>query len=652
MPLTPKSKRFMSTPPPSDLQTVAAGEASSQGDVNALDALIGQTIADRYLVKSLLGEGGMGAVFLAEHVMMKKPVALKVLHGELSSNQEIVARFQREARAAAAINHPNICAATDFGRLDGGSGAFFLVMEYLDGRTLESVLRARKRLTPARAIHIVDQILSVLELAHSKGIVHRDLKPENVMLVDWDGQDDVVKIMDFGIASMRQGDEDEDTRLTRAGVAYGTPTYMSPEQVAGQQDIDGRADIYTLGAMFFEMLTGQPPFDGKSITALMSQHLTKAPPTMSEMPAAPQFAPELEAIVKKMLEKEREDRFQDASSLRQALDDLPETLTTTSDLAIAPTSKMEPDILITQKSAPPAPTLIIEAKQRFDSLPQHFQFVTLGIPILFGLIIIGGIFAIGLAATDEPLPDDPTERAAAKSAETSKNLAEERDDFISSIDGMRPALEKMAAGDHDEARGMLEKMAPGLENNPHFHYYMGLAQDADKKHGKALESFEKAIGLDARYNQDEKLAEIVIEAFDRKKTREKASAMLDGELLEAATPKLAKLATDDSSKKTRAAAVKLLKEKKQWEALGSWRQHTIEFKNTSGCSSRSEVIAKLEKDEDPRALDVLREYADKPKRGCGLLKNKDCYSCIRDDLARAIETLEKAHPDYKPSKEE
>ena len=648
----------MSSTPPPDRQTVAtdATSANESGEaVDALEQLIGKTIADRYEVKSLLGEGGMGAVFLAEHVMMQKPVALKILHGELSSNQEIVARFQREARAAAAINHPNICAATDFGRLE--DGAFFLVMEFLDGRTLDAVLRARQRLQPARAIHILDQILSVLELAHSKGIVHRDLKPENVMLVDWDGQDDVVKVMDFGIASMRLGDEDEDTRLTRAGVAYGTPTYMSPEQVAGQQDIDGRADLYTLGAMFFEMLTGQPPFDGKSITALMSQHLTKVPPTLSEMPAVPAFAPELEAIVKKMLEKEREDRFQDAASLRHALEQLPEQLTTNAPnnnhaLATAPTSAMESTLKIPEKRTPPTPTLIIEAKERFDSMPQHFQFAALGIPILFGLIAVGAILAIGLIATDEPLPDDPTERAAVKSAELSKDLAEERDAFISSIDGMRPALEKMAAGDHSEAREMLEKMAPGLENNPHFHYYMGLAQDADKKHDEALASFEKAIELEPRYNQDEKLAEVVIEAFDRKKTREKASAMLDGELLEAATPQLAKLASDDSSKKTREAAIKLLKTKKRWESLAPWRQHTIEFKNTTGCANRREVIVKLEKDKDPRALDVLREFSDKPKRGCGLLKNKDCYSCIRDELARAIKTLEKAHPDYKSPKEE
>lgn len=648
----------MSSTPPPDLQTVAADATSSTAKeeaTNALEQLIGKTVADRYLVKSLLGEGGMGAVFLAEHVMMKKPVALKILHGELSSNQEIVARFQREARAAAAINHPNICAATDFGRLD--DGAFFLVMEFLDGRTLDSVLRARQRLQPARAIHIVDQILSVLELAHSKGIVHRDLKPENVMLVDWDGQDDVVKVMDFGIASMRLGDEDEDTRLTRAGVAYGTPTYMSPEQVAGQQDIDGRADLYTLGAMFFEMLTGQPPFDGKSITALMSQHLTKAPPSLSEMPAVPTFAPELEAIVKKMLEKEREDRFQDAASLRHALEQLPEQLTSNAPnnnlaLATAPTSAMESTLKIHERRTPPAPTLLVEAKERFDAMPQHFQFAALGIPILFGLIAVGAILAIGLAATDEPLPEDPTERAAVKSAELTKDLAEERDAFISSIDGMRPALEKMAAGDHTEARGMLEKMSSGLENNPHFHYYMGLAQDADKKHGAALESFEKTISLEPRYNQDEKIAEIVIEAFDRKKTRDKASAMLDGDLLEAATPKLAKLASDDGNKKTREAAIQLLKEKKRWESLAPWRQHTIEFKNTTGCANRREIIVKLEKDEDPRALDVLREYADKPKRGCGLLKNKDCYSCIRSELDRAITTLEKAHPDYKSKKEE
>ncbi|MFU8805633.1 MAG: serine/threonine protein kinase, partial [Bradymonadaceae bacterium] len=214
-------------------------------------------ISERYQLEKCLGEGGMGVVYRARHVLMKKTVALKVLHPEFTRNDEVVARFKREAQAAANIEHPNICLATDFGQTD--EGLFYLVMEHLEGETLQSTIETLGKLTPRLTIHIGKQICAALAQAHQTGVVHRDLKPENIMLVERDDDQYFVKIMDFGIARVRMDEEHDNktpARLTKAGMVYGTPHYMSPEQVVGG-DIDSRADLYALGVVLFEMVTGR-----------------------------------------------------------------------------------------------------------------------------------------------------------------------------------------------------------------------------------------------------------------------------------------------------------------------------------------------------------------------------------------------------------
>jgi len=280
----------------------------------AVDPLIGTTVAARYRVERLLGSGGMGAVYLAEHVHMRKPVALKVLHKELAGVNEVVARFEREAIAAGRIEHPNVAPATDFGKLEDGS--FYLVLEYVDGKSLRDLI-AEGPLAWERAVAIARQIVSALVAAHAAGIVHRDLKPDNVMLVAQPDGTERVKVLDFGIARVTLAEPQRDvTHLTKVGAVMGTVAYMSPEQALGEE-VDERTDLYALGVIVHEMITGRVPFDADSAAQILAKQITQnAPPLPSGSPAA------LDALVTELLGKTRVERPPSARAVLERLDGL------------------------------------------------------------------------------------------------------------------------------------------------------------------------------------------------------------------------------------------------------------------------------------------------------------------------------------------
>jgi serine/threonine-protein kinase len=304
----------------------------------------GSMIAERYRVVRELGKGAMGAVYLVEHAQLRKRYALKVMLPEATASPELVARFEREAVTAGAIDHPGVAQATDFGRLEDGS--FFLVLEYVDGRSLRSVLEDGP-LHPARALHLARQILLALHAAHAKGVVHRDIKPENVMLVSpvstiapmsGDGRrrpsliaeldQDAIKILDFGIAkidanSMGEGAEGGPV-LTRAGAIYGTPAYMAPEQAMGGT-IDARVDLYAVGTTLYEMIAGAPPFEGEPIEIIAKLVTEEMPPLAS--PIAPQLVTaELQKFVARLLAKTARDRPESAEAAIVELDAVVEGL--------------------------------------------------------------------------------------------------------------------------------------------------------------------------------------------------------------------------------------------------------------------------------------------------------------------------------------
>ncbi|MBC7894579.1 MAG: serine/threonine protein kinase, partial [Cytophagaceae bacterium] len=245
---------------PADGSTLIATE-------NAGD-LVGSVIADRYLVSSLLGEGGMGRVYLARHVRLPQQAAIKVLHPGMLSDPEAVARFNREAANAARIEHDRVARVFDFGETREGS--VYLAMEYVPGKTLRSILEAEQRLHMARAANLVYQVAEGLDAAHRINIVHRDLKPDNIMVVTDDQGVDRAKVVDFGIA--KAADAGGQTRLTRTGTVVGTPEYMSPEQVLGES-IDARSDVYALALVAYNMFTGVLPFTGSTPERMFTARL-------------------------------------------------------------------------------------------------------------------------------------------------------------------------------------------------------------------------------------------------------------------------------------------------------------------------------------------------------------------------------------------
>jgi serine/threonine-protein kinase len=285
-------------------------------------SLIGTVVGGRYKLERVIGEGGMSAVYEGEHVHMHKPVAVKVLSPEMSKSSEAVERFHREAMAASRIDHPNVAAATDFGELEDKS--FFLVLELITGKTLREVV-AEGKLPVRRALHVARQIASALSRAHALAIVHRDLKPENVMLTSRAGDEDFVKILDFGIAKVAVKDlapdatPSEAAPLTQLGMVYGTPEYMSPEQAMGKP-IDSRADLYSLGVILFEMLAGVRPWDDPNKAVLLGKHVSATIPTIAEMAPDADTPADVEAIVRKLMAKSPDERYAKTEDATAAID--------------------------------------------------------------------------------------------------------------------------------------------------------------------------------------------------------------------------------------------------------------------------------------------------------------------------------------------
>ncbi len=292
-----------------------AALALAAADKNAAyDKLIGMTLDGRYLIERKIGEGGMGVVFAARHLIIERPLAVKVLKREVARDASTIKRFVQEAKAASRIGHPNIVDVTDFGTTP--DGLTYSVMEYVDGKTLSQAIKLSAPLPADRALPIAAQIAQALGAAHDKGIVHRDLKPENIFLINRDGRRDFVKIVDFGIAKVTPLDAtgavapgQEGPRLTRAGAVFGTPEYMAPEQAAGRGDTDGRVDVYALGTILYEMLTGRVPHKSESMVRTLAMQMLDPIEPPSKVRPDLAIDPELEAVVMKALAKKREQRF-------------------------------------------------------------------------------------------------------------------------------------------------------------------------------------------------------------------------------------------------------------------------------------------------------------------------------------------------------
>ncbi len=329
----------------------------------------------------------MGQVYLAEHVAIERAIALKVLRAEYSRKSEMVSRFQQEAKSASRIEHPNVLDVFDFGQLE--DGRFFLAMEYLEGHDLADEMAQQRLIEPARGVRIALQVCRGLHAAHARGVVHRDLKPENVFLHRTSDGEEIVKIVDFGIAQLRFGDDvpsgSKRRRLTRTGMIFGTPEYMSPEQAAGKH-ADHRADVYALGVMLYEMFTGTVPFTDETFLGVLSKHLSQAPPPLAERAPDLAISPQLQAVILRALAKPLDERYPSMNDLAQAILATPEgrlfasdvsgralpTARTPSFIPPAPGNPTAPEFGVVQQLRPSDPPPVQRAQTRPDGTHRSF----------------------------------------------------------------------------------------------------------------------------------------------------------------------------------------------------------------------------------------------------------------------------------------
>jgi serine/threonine protein kinase len=386
---------------------VPVGDASPPP---ADDPLIGMVVSDRYRILRKIGEGGMGAVYLAEHALIEKRIALKILFQDLTRRPDLVARFLQEAKSASRIGQENVIDISDFGQT--ADGLVYIAMEFLDGQDLGGLLKTERWMPWLRARPILMQIAKALRAAHGHGIIHRDMKPENVYLIAREGRADFVKVLDFGIAKVVSADEADGPRLTQTGMIFGTPEYMSPEQAQGHPP-DHRLDVYAVGCIMYQMLTGRVPFTADSFMGILTKHLVEAPVPLRQRRPDLEIPADVEAICMRALEKDREKRWPDMDAFYRALGAAGGVPFEPSNVFIPPTASLKYPALAAanplpreSKTAisvsPPSGTFEDERPQRADELPGGLGTrAKLGLG-LGALVLVGVVFWLAMRSGSHP----------------------------------------------------------------------------------------------------------------------------------------------------------------------------------------------------------------------------------------------------------
>ena len=383
---------------------------------------VGRTIAEKYEIQSMLGEGGMGAVYMAKHTGVGKRFAIKLLHEQFAHHAEMTERFMREARAAGEVGHDNIIEIYDIGKEP--SGAVYMVMEVLKGSSLEDVVHANP-IPPPLATYILLQVLSALEAAHAHGIIHRDMKPDNVFLTTFAGQPNFVKVLDFGIAKIK--DAEGGHGLTQTGTMMGTPYYMSPEQARGAKDIDHRTDLYACGVMFYQMLTGRFPFEAPNIPALLVKITSEEPVPVTQLNT--QIPAELGQAIEKAMAKEVDDRFQTAGEFAEAIRAFAAQDVALQGLAAAkPAFDTGAPVSVAGQTTPMGWTATGDTveKPRRTGLMVGLLVTVL---LLAGAAVFGGLVVTGVIGGEKPGTDVQTTQPVTEPEEEAEAAVEEKVEF-------------------------------------------------------------------------------------------------------------------------------------------------------------------------------------------------------------------------------
>jgi eukaryotic-like serine/threonine-protein kinase len=418
------------------------------------DPLVGDMLSERYRVLRPIGEGGMGIVYEAEHVVIEKRVAIKVLREDFSSKEDVVERFRQEARSASRIGHENIVDIMDFGETPDGRSYF--VMEYLVGEDLASLLEREGTVAPDRAVRLALQCCRALGAAHRKGIVHRDMKPENVFLVRREDGTDFVKVVDFGIAKMSQVETGgaPGRKLTKTGMIFGTPEYMSSELAAGKPQ-DHRVDIYALGIILYEMITGRVPFMGDSFMAVLSQHMFEEPPRLWHVNPGVRVHADLEAVILRALAKDPDDRYATMEELAQGLSSVLDwSESPGTDPGVA--DPMAPRMEQTSRAAPTLPRMTASEPPPVDLPGARSSRVTV---VAAGGAVLVAALGVGLWLLSRDAPADATPGPAEASAAESPSPEEGGASEVAAAAGAEGADEAPA----DEAPQAEDGVEPAEE---------------------------------------------------------------------------------------------------------------------------------------------------------------------------------------------
>jgi serine/threonine-protein kinase len=604
------------------------------------DDLVGSVLAGRYRIVSLLGAGGMGAVYRAEHVHMRKAVAVKVLHREMTSMPEVVARFEREAVAAARIEHPNVAAATDFGSLENGS--FYLALEFIEGDSLAQRIKKDGAFEEGRALRIARQIAEALSAAHAAGIVHRDLKPDNVMLVERESTSEFVKVLDFGIAKV-QLEATSDQPLTQMGVVFGTPEYMSPEQARGLE-VDARTDLYALGLILYEMVSGVSPFRHEDLVAVLTRQITMEPPPLPES-----LSDGIKELVAKLLRKDPAERLQTATSVRDQIDVLLHNAGPASSVGAAPNSgtptgtvlpATRSRVQVDGRTALALPALarepyrVLLAWSARLGLERRLRVGPYAVPLgaVLGLALLLFV-AVGLAAALvavshggppeaaalPPRPQDPDVLTLVSQAENGD--ANALTALLARPERKRSLIEWRALGHgfclQEDAKQCLAIYAAGIAQHREIGSDQRVLSDI-RRLAERLDVGEDAMQLAAQ-SLGPAGADLLFDVWEKGKTSaagasNRARALLDEE------PAKAHVSSALRALLLLQAAMKKPK-----------------------CSELKQLMPDIARDVDERSLSTLARLSD--RRGCGFLGLSDCYACLRSgsELGKALDAA-KSHP--------